>query len=200
MGIGDLKEKLIVIGLFVGVFLPVRLLFVEYVSDHWLGSLGLISGIGVFLLVLTKKGKLGKIGRIFEKQMKKAVFGKTGKIAIILSIISIIYFGSAIIFIDRGVSVYSEDQALFYDAVIQNNSLEQINPDNLKNIQIVYESENRIYTTFDYAFSITYAIMNEFSGGWLEHLYFVLMVEQLEMLGILIFYRTFYRPELSVPA
>lgn len=77
---------------------------------------------------------------------------------------------------------------MFYDAIIQNNDLNQINPSNLKNLHIVYDSDNRIYSTLDYAFSITYAIMNEFSGGWLEHLYFILMVEQVEILGIFIFY------------
>lgn len=197
---GDFKEKLIVMGFLVGIFLPLRLIFVEYVSDQWLGSFGLISGLGLVLVILIKKGKLGKIGNIFEKQMKKAIFGKTGKFVVALSIISLLYFGSTMVFMERGVSVYSEDKILFYDAIIQNNDLNQINPSNLKNLHIVYDSDNRIYSTLDYAFSITYAIMNEFSGGWLEHLYFILMVEQVEILGIFIFYRVFYRPVITIPA
>ena len=56
----DFKEKLVVIGFFVGIFLPVRMLFVEYVSDHWLGSLGLISGLGFLFLILVKKAKTRK--------------------------------------------------------------------------------------------------------------------------------------------
>ena len=196
----DFKEKLIVMGFLVGIFLPLRLIFVEYVSDQWLGNFGLISGLGLVLVILIKKRKLGKIGNIFEKQMKKAIFGKTGKFVVALSILSLLYFGSTMVFMERGVSVYSEDQILFYDAIIQNNDLNQINPNNLKNLHIVYDSDNRIYSTFDYAFSITYAIMNEFSGGWLEHLYFILMVEQVEILGIFIFYRVFYKPVITIPA
>ena len=200
MGKSDFKEKLIIAGFLIGIFLPIRLVFVEYVSDHWLGNFGLISVLGLVLLILIKKGKLGKIGSIFDKQMKKTIFGKTGKFVIIFSMLSLVYFGSSMMFIERGVTVYSEDQELFYDAIIQNKNLDQINPNNLKNIHIVYESDNILYSTFDYAFSITYSIMNEFSGGWLEHLYFILLVEQVEMLGIFLFYRIFYRPVISISA
>lgn len=200
MWIGDFKEKLIVIGFLLGIFLPIRLVFVEYVSDQWLGNFGLISGLGIVLFILIKKGKLGRIGSIFERQMKKVIFGKTGKFVIVLSILSLLYFGSTIVFMERGTSVYSEDTALFYDAIIQNNNFNQINQNNLKNIHIVYNADNRIYATFDYAFSITYAIMNEFTSGWLEHLHFILMVEQIEILGIFIFYRIFYKSVIPVHA
>ena len=200
MGKNDIKEKLIVIGFLVGVFLPLRLVFVEYVSDHWLGNFGLISGLGIIILILARKERLGKIGSILEKQMKKTIFGKTGKFVIGISVLSLLYFGSSLFFMERGESIFSEDKAMFYDAIVSNNDLNQINPNNLKNIQIVYDSENRIYSTFDYAFSITYAIMNEFSGGWLEHLYFILLVEQVEFLGIFLFCRIYSRPIISVHA
>lgn len=200
MGTEDFKEKIIVFGLLLGIFLPLRLVFVEYVSDQWLGNFGLISGLGLVLLILIKKGKLGRIGSIFEKQMKKAIFGKAGKFVIVLSLLSALYFGSTMVFMERGTSVYSEDSELFYDAIIQNNDLNQINPNNLKNIHIIYDSDNRIYSTMDYTFSITYSIMNEFSGGWLEHLYFILMVEQIEILGIFIFCRIFHKPIISIPS
>lgn len=198
MEVGDLKEKAIVSGFFLGVFLPLRLLFVEYVSDHWLGSLGLISGLMILLVILFKKGKLGKIGKIFEKHTKKMVFGKTGKFVIILSMLSLTYFGSTIILMERGNTTFSEDKSLFYDVIIENKDMTQINQNNLKNFHTIYESENRMISTFDYAFSITYSIMNEFSNGWLEHIYFVLMVEQIEMIGIFIFTRLAYKPVVSI--
>ena len=122
MGKSDFTEKLIIAGFLIGIFLPIRLVFVEYVSDQWLGNFGLISAIGLVLLILIKKGKLGKIGKIFEKQMKKTIFGKTGKFVIIFSMLSLVYFASSMMFIERGVTVYSEDQELFYDAIIQNTS------------------------------------------------------------------------------
>lgn len=193
MGNNDFREKLVVIGFFVGIFLPVRMLFVEYVSDHWLGSLGLISALGFLFLILVKRQKLGKIGKIFEKNTQKMVFGKTAKLVIGLSLISLLYFGSSMMFIERGNSLYSEDKTLFHDAIIKDNNLNSVTPNNLQNIQVVYDSQNRLVSTFDYAFSITYAIMNDVSGGWLEHLYFVLFVEQIEILGFFVFYRLIHK-------
>ncbi len=88
--------------------------FVEYVSDQWLGNFGLISGLGLILLILTKKRRLGRIGRIFEKQIRKTIFGKTGKFVVALSVLSMLYLGRSMVFMERGVSVYSEDRELFY--------------------------------------------------------------------------------------
>jgi len=75
----DLKEKIIVLGVTVGLFFPVRIFFSVYVSEHWLGSLGVMSALAILLVVLIKKKKLGWFGIIFEKQMRKTVGGKTGK-------------------------------------------------------------------------------------------------------------------------
>ncbi|MDH3312739.1 MAG: hypothetical protein OEM28_06275 [Nitrosopumilus sp.] len=131
--------------------------------------------------------------------MKKTIFGKTGKFTIGISILSLLYFGSLMFFMEQRESVFSEDKAIFYDTIVSNNDLNQLNPNNLKNIYIVYDSDNRIYSTFNCVFSITYVIMNEFSGGWLEPLYFILLVEQVEILGIFIFCRISSRPIVSIP-
>jgi len=69
--------------------------------------------LGVILLILTKKGRLGKIGSILEKQMKKTIFGNTGKFVIGISVISLLHFASSIFFMERGESVFSEDESMF---------------------------------------------------------------------------------------
>ena len=187
------KEKLVVLGVFTGLFLPLRIVFIEYVSEYWLGSLGLFSGLVVLFMFLSKKDKLGILGNLFEKHMKSIVFGKTGKIMIAMSILSLIYFVSSLEFIERGNTVYSEDKSLFYDALFVENNFEYIKPEHLQNIQTVYASENRLFSSLDYAFSITYAVMNSFSEGWLEHIYFIFMIENIEILCFFVFYRTFYK-------
>jgi hypothetical protein len=89
-----------------------------------------------------------------------------------------------LIFVDRkGVKVLEKDAEIFAKEMEENRSCVLAD-----------------HSTFDYAFSITYSIMNEFSGGWLEHLYFILLVEQVEILGIFLFYRVFYRSVISIPA
>ena len=75
----DLKEKLIILSITAGVFLPIRLVFTSLVSDDGLGSLGLMTIFAILLVFLIKRKKLGKIGIMFERQIKKTIGGKTGK-------------------------------------------------------------------------------------------------------------------------
>ena len=53
--IGDRVESLIVFLVMGGLLLPARLLFVEYISDSWLGSLGVITAISISVIILAKK-------------------------------------------------------------------------------------------------------------------------------------------------
>jgi len=53
-------------------------------------------------------------------------------------------------------------------------------------------------TNFDYAISIAYAIMDDTTDGWLGHFIVVIFVEQLEMIGLLCFYRNTFRQKISV--
>ncbi|MBA4454911.1 MAG: hypothetical protein H2B05_08270, partial [Nitrosopumilaceae archaeon] len=64
----SIYETIIVFAVMTGVLLPVRLLFVTFVSDDWLGSFGVISAISVAILVLAKKKKLGEFGNMFQRQ------------------------------------------------------------------------------------------------------------------------------------
>ena len=43
-------------------------------------------------------------------------------------------------------------------------------------------------------FSIAYAVMNDMSDGWLEHIVMVMFVEQIELIGILFLYRNLFKP------
>jgi hypothetical protein len=45
----------------------------------------------------------------------------------------------------------------------------------------------------DYMFSIAYAVMNDMSHGWLEHVVTVMFVEQIELIGLLFFYRNIFK-------
>ena len=46
----------------------------------------------------------------------------------------------------------------------------------------------------DYIFSIAYAVMNDMSNGWLSHFVIVMFVEQIELIGLLIFFRRTFKP------
>ena len=53
--IGERFEPLIVFSIMGGILLPARLLFVEYISDNWLGSLGVIALISTVVIILAKR-------------------------------------------------------------------------------------------------------------------------------------------------
>lgn len=192
----DLKEKLIILSITTGVFLPLRVFFSTYVYDHWLGSLGLVSGIGILFVVLIKRNKLGEFGRIFERQMKKTIGGKTGKYVIGFSILFLVYFGASLYFIERGDAEYSHDKEIFYSIISsgQEFNVESIPVEKLNGPNKFTEIPGLMWvSSLDYGLSIAYAIMNEASEEWLSHLIIVIFVEQLEVLGLLYFYRRTYR-------
>jgi len=196
----DLKEKLIILSITTGIFLPMRVLFTSYVSEHWLGSLGLVSAFGLLFVFLIKQNKLGWFGKMFEKQMKKTIGGKTGKYIIAISVLFLIYFGTSLYFIDKGNTVYFEDKEIFSSVMSSNDfSIEDVPVEKLDGPQpLLNIIDIQWIINFDYAISIAYAIMDDTTDGWLSHFIVVVFVEQLEMIGLLCFYRNTFRQKISV--
>ena len=194
----DIKEKLIVFGATIGLLLPVRLFFSTHISENWLGSLGIMSVMAILLVLLIKRKKLGGFGVMFERQMRKTVGGKTGKYLIGFAIFFLIYFGATLMFIERGSTIYAEDAEIFYLAIMEKGGL---SIDNLSTYELIgpqletqdFHNINAI-SSLDYMFSISYSVMNDMSDGWLEHLLVIMSVEQVELIGLLFFYRNLFKP------
>jgi hypothetical protein len=199
----ELKEKFIVIGVTVGIFFPIRIFFSLYVSDNWVWSIGTMTAFAVLLVVLIKKNKLGWFGKIFEKQMRKIMGGKTGKYLIGFAIFFLVYFGATLFFIDRGDTVFSEDKEIFYLAIMEKGgyNINDLSSYELIGPQLAYYKGLQNFqalASIDYMFSIAYAVMNDMSGGWLEHIVMVMFVEQIELIGILFLYRNMFKPTTRV--
>jgi len=200
----DVKEKAFLLGITAGIFLPIRMIFVTYVTDDWLGSLGLLSLFGLLFIYLTRKNKLGQVGRIFEKQMRKTIGGRIGKYVIAFSILFLIYFGASIFLIDRGNSVYYYDKEVLYDTL---QSYHQLTRDNIPIDKLVgpvplgtnYE-EFAWISNLEYTLSVSLALMNDVSNGWIGNLMFVVFIEQFEVLGILYFFRRRYKAPVPMNA
>ena len=194
----DLREKIIVLGVTVGIFFPIRIFFSVYVSEHWIGSLGTMSALAILLVVLIKKKKLGWFGIIFEKQMRKIVGGKTGKYLIGFAIFFLIYFGATLFFIDRGNETYVHDKEIFYLAITDKGgyNINDLSSYELIGPKLIFQKEFQNFEVLgkiDYMFSIAYAVMNDMSEGWLEHVVMVMCVEQIELIGILFLYRNIFK-------
>jgi len=199
MGIQDVKEKLIFIGLLTGIFLPIRLFFNAYFSEYWLGSLGLISLLVITLVILINKKKLGIIGKIFEKQIRKAATSKTLTGVLITSMFFLVYFGGTLILIERGNNLYSNDKNLFFTAITDSGieGIESLSIDELMGPTLGlsnYAASIAPFSNLEYVLSITYGLMDGLTDGWLSHLHFILMVEQIEIIGLLFFFKLHNRP------
>jgi len=195
-------ESLIVFGVMTGLLLPARLLFVEYVSDNWFGSLGIISAISISVIILVKKKKLGFFGLIFERQIHKFQKGKRGLVVFGESIFLLLILGVMIFAIDQGNPVYS-------DLKFQNiknapsDSAEQIlesaNDLDASDWVIGFLMAPVMFITAFPQMSAGIAEVEQSLDGWLMHFYTVGFVEYLELFGILIYYKISFRKKLVSP-
>ena len=110
----DIFESLLCFGIMTGLLLPARLLFVEYISDDWLGSFEIIFIISISIIILAKKQKLGFFGPMLERQIHKFQKGKRGILVFDESIFLLALLGTIIIAIEQGNLVY-------FDLKLKNN-------------------------------------------------------------------------------
>ena len=193
----SIYESIIVFAIFTGVLLPVRLLFVTYVSDNWFGSFGIISAISIGLIVLTKKEKLGEFGRMFDRQMNKFMKGKRGKFFFAEAIIFLFILGGMIFAVEQGNSTYLDlkNQLLtehpeFKDAdKILEKSEELTFQDYLFGFVVMVAS---FFLAFP-IFSAVFAVINDATSGWLLHFYTVAFVEYIELFAILVLYKLSFK-------
>jgi len=198
-------ESLIVFGVMTGLLLPARLLFAEYISDNWFGSLGIISAISILVVILARKKKLGFFGPMFERQMYKFQKGKRGLLVIGESVFVLLMLGGMIFAIDQGNSVYSDLKFQTIANSPQTNS-PQTNSEQILELTKEWEAFDWIVAflmvpaTFLTAFpqmSAGIASVDQSLDGWLLHFYTVGFVEYLELFGILIYYRISFRKKLQ---
>jgi len=185
-------ESIIVFSFMAGILLPARLLFVEYVSDDWFGSFGVILILSLSVIILAKKKKLGSFGFMFERQMYKFQKGKRGILVLAESVLLLLILGGMIFAIHYGNSVYSD----LVDSSLQNNFSDS--SDEILDFTKGWGSDDWIYgflmapVGFITAFpqmSVVIASIDQRLDGWLMHFYTVGFVEYVELLGVLIFYR-----------
>jgi len=185
-----------------GLLLPARLLFVEYVSDNWFGSLGIISAISILVIILVRKKKLGFFGPMFERQMYKFQRGKRGLLVFGESLFLLLILGSMIFAIDQGNSVYSH---LKLQTMVDSPStsseqiLESAKQWDASDWFIAFLMVPVAFLTAFPQMSAVIASVDQSLDGWLLHFYTVGFVEYLELFGILIFYKISFRKKLKSP-
>ena len=200
----DFKEFAIVGALMTLVLLPVRLVFVEFVSDSTIGSLGVISVISISIVILAKKKKLGGFGQMFERQMFRLTRGKKRIFVVTMMSFSLVYFVFSVTAIEFGNTIYANEKNLIKEQVLQEYGLDfedigsvvsVINPEKIANG--IPEYSQALFFHFK-AQAITQAIINDFSNGMIQHFHLVFLVEEIEIIGVFVFYSIVYRKQKEV--
>lgn len=200
MKITDRMEALIVFLVMTGIFLPVRFVFVTFVSDHWFGSFGLVSALAIMMVILSRKGKMGKFGEMFQRQMIKIHTGKRRKLIYTHLALSVFIMGLSVVSINLGNTVYVDQKnEIIQIAELHGESLKE--PADMRRLAQELEeipSEQLLASLaaipvlliyqFPY-FAGLMAIENDLTSRFFLHFSTVGFVEVLEMIGVLIFYR-----------
>jgi len=193
----DYKEFAIVAGVMTGLLLPVRLLFVEFVSDSTWGSLGIISLISIMVVILVKKKKLGYFGRIFERQMLRLTTGKKRIFVATMMSISLLYFSFSVYTIDLANTQYPNEMALAMEEVQEEFGVDFGKSETVENVLEPLQPDKVVGGIDDYigallydfkVIAITQGVVNQLSDGMILHFHLIFLVEQLELMGVYIFY------------
>ena len=193
-------ESVIVFLVMTGIFLPVRFIFVTFVSDHWFGSFGIVSAFAVIMVVLSKKGKLGRFGEMFQRQMMKIHTGKRRKLIYTNIVLSVFITGLSIVSINLGNTIYfeqkneilvmadSQGQSLREPADIQQLTEEFHEISAAQLLEALVAMPVLLIYQFPY-FTGLMAIENDLTSSFFLHFSTVGFVEVLEMIGVLVFYK-----------
>ena len=183
-------ESLVVFSLMAGILLPARLLFVQYVSDDWLGSFGVISALSLSVIILVKKKKLGAFGPMFERQMYKFQKGKCGILIFGESVFLLLLLGGMIFTIHQGNLLFSDlDGTPLNSLHLSEDMLDSAAGWGIEDWTYGFLMAPVGFLTAFPQMSIVIASVDQKLDGWLMHFYTVGFVEYVELLGILVFYR-----------
>ncbi len=202
-------ESVIVFSVMTLIFLPVRFLFVTFVSDHWFGSFGIISAFAVIIVILSRKGKLGRFGEMFQRQMMKIHTGKRRKVIYTNMALTVFIMGLSIVSINLGNTVYveqkneileiadSQGQSLREPADMQQLTEEFHEISTAQLLEALVAMPVLLIYQFPY-FTGLMAIENDLTTGFFLHFSTVGFVEVLEMIGVLVFYKITLKPVVKI--
>jgi hypothetical protein len=178
------------------IFIPVRKFFVDYVSDSWLGSFGTLTVIFGVILYLSRKGKLGWYGRVFEERLTKVVRGKRRILVWFVSGFTIYFLAASIYGIESSDNQYKE----LKDSLKSSIPKEQQNMENMvkqtEGVPLAYYPLALLLVlwTLIFRFDLYAAMMgyiNDVTDGYFLHLITIMFVQEVELIGFLVFYRYF---------
>lgn len=208
-----IKDLLIFFGVTIGVFLPARMFFYEYVTHHTIPNMGVVTAIAFLMIYLIRRGTLGFVGIAFRRQMQRFMARRTFRQVLIISIIINIYLGFVLFYMERGEFYYepirNQVTAVYiYSVLDKANSHELImnlvdqdeypTQDAMILVGKMGNNDERLafasewLDNGDYALAVTMHESNMVYDGWMSHFGTVFFVEEIETVGLWFLYRKWY--------
>lgn len=204
----------------IGIFLPARLFFYEYVTHHLFPNLGIVSAIAIAMFLLIRSDKIGFVGRAFRRQMMRFTSRNTFKNVLIISLLLNVYLGFMLYYVERGEFYYAEqrntlDAIVIYQAITEDRSDKNeiinaflksgIYPEEkyMMYVSTWSEDERVEYATRwldndDFAMAVTMYESNVLYGGMPSHFNTVFMIEQIETVGLWFLYKRWYSKKVDI--
>lgn len=200
----EMVESLSVATVLLVVLLPIRIVFVSYVSNNWFGSFGLITLISVLIVYGAKKNKLGWFGRAFHRQMWKIHTGKRRYFVYTQLTFGLIFFSLAVYGIHVGESLFEQEKTVLKEQLnIESlNELAKRTQDEIKIEDIPFALFVFLYIMifrFD-IYATILSTLNDLSDGYVLHFSTVFLVEVIELIGIAIYTKFTIKGEKSYDA
>lgn len=186
----DISEKAVTAAFFIGVFLPVRLVFYTYVSEWWLGSFGMMAGMLAGLFYMQRRGWLGRLGFVITRQVERISTGRIGKWGLVLSVFALYMYGHFIF----GIEHDPVPAGAAMSAALESRGVTDVE-------SLMEQSRGISLQWWHFAAGLAvllipnetawgaYSIINDLSDGWFLHFATVIFVQELEFLGILVYFR-----------
>jgi len=207
----SLLEDVIVLIVMLGIFLPIRLLFVEFVNDSWIGSFGVITAVVIILVYLSKKNKLGFFGRAYWRTISRVHKGKRRILSYFMVAVTLYLWVSMM----YGIEFAKENpEAIELKTnVINTMTQEELEKIDRLNKRIVDKdivgTQKELLSNYneipldllvlsaialvfmpllDFTiWAVIVSMLDTWLNGWLMHFSIVFFVESLEVTGIMIF-------------
>lgn len=183
------RESLLVMLVMAGILLPLRFITVYAFGDHWLGSLGVITAVTLIILTLAKKQKLGKFGDMLIRQINR--FHRKGKKKwVVIGYMSFLalYGGFSVYAINEGNTTYY-DLKVQATGEIAELGVKDYNDVIAKSGEMSAEEHAKAVTSLPFQkfgiLAVSLAIVNDMMDNWYMFFATILVVESLEVLGII---------------
>lgn len=189
-------QNLVFYSFFMGLLFPLRIFLNYILGSNWIGSFGVLTVISILFLFLAEKNKLGWYGRAFLNKFKKIQSSRKKYIVIGQAILGIILSITILYLISYGNTLDTEFATNTRTAIESNyESFDDFKQEALKTakekpLEVILGIFAIILLTFtnpDIVATIL-SIEDNMSGNLFTHLFTITLLEEIEILGIVIYY------------